>query len=345
MIDNSFEDFLLNDELQSGVFINSINGKMKVIKEKYDDRFDVLYFRHFDNDRIERNDFNVGGYYDKKDKCIYNADFYIDKLLVKDGNIRVSFFHNLLDKIINETSDNLKKYILENQDNLKKIGMLKFKNDDKWQIDRYKKEVQKEFIMNDECIININTSFLGFKFNDIRRLYNGDLYIDYLKKPNEVVSMCSNMIINDEKEKLGYELLIYIFKNDYLQSIIKNSNHEFDDVYISRKLLHSLKFDGFYPKQINITIRYNKKDFTFKFDYSKLMSDIINGNTASWDYKNNYTEVSDFIKENNDKDNDRYTTDFEFSHIKSITYGKRELYRNDDIDKMSKSLKGKDKEL
>lgn len=340
MIDNSFENFLLNDELQSGIFNNFLNGKIKVIKEIYDDRFDVLYFRHFDNDKIQRNSFNVGGYYDKKEKCIYDADFYIDKLLIKDGNIKISFFHNLLDKIIKETSDSINKFSLDNQNKLKQIGMGKFKNDDKWQIDRYKKEVQKEFIMKDNYEVEISTSYLGFKFDDIRRKYNGDLYIDYLYNPSEVVKMCANIIINDDKEKIGYELLVYNFKKDYLKKIVNNVNHEFDDIYISRKLLHSLKFDGFYPKQINITIRYNKKDLTFKFDYQKLMSDIINGNTTSWDYKNKYELVSKFIKENNDKQSDRYTSDFEFSHIKSITYKGKELYRNDDIDKNNKMKKG-----
>ena len=345
MTDNGFEEFLLNDEAQSGLFNSYTSSRMKVIKEIYDDRFDILYYRFTDGDKLESNNYNVGGYYDKVGKCVYEPDFYINKMINNNEKIKIGFFHNLLDKVINEITDSIAKYSFDNSSKLRKIGMIKFKNDDKWQLNSYEKEVKKEFVMNDECNIKLNTSYIKSLVDDIRRQYNGDFFIDYLKNPNELVKMCLDMITQNNKEKIGYELVVFDFKNHYLQKIIKNTNHEFNDTHISKKIFQSLKFDGFYPNYVNITIRYNQKDLTFKFDYNRLMCDIIGGNTSSSDYKNRYEIVSNFLKENSDKLTKTYRDEFDFSHIKSITYSRKELYRNDDIDKIDKLQRKKEQEL
>ena len=337
MIDKTFEDFLLNNDLQRGDFKTTTNGDVRVVKEIYDDRFDVIYIKHFNKNGLKQNDYNVGGYYDKKERCIYDCDFWVKNLLTVKSEIRISSLYNLKNKIIDELSDYIKNYCFQHEKELNKIGIKELNSKDEWKISQYKKDVDRLFIAGDTDKLQVDTYFIRYSFEDtISYQYNGDLFIDYLNNPNEFISMCADKIIEKDKEKVGYEVSVYILKRDYLKKLEKNYHHEYDKVHISKNLYNALNLLQYEPKQVNITIQYNRNELSFKYDYISLKSRVMEGDNKCWGFGKNYEVVSDFIKANSRSEDNRYNTDFEISHIKSITYSRTELYRNDNIDKINK---------
>ena len=60
-----------------------------------------------------------------------------------------------------------------------------------------------------------------------------------------------------------------------------------------------------------------------------LKRDLTNDSKGSSGYGKAYEEVSKFIKENSQEETSRWTEEFNFSNITSITYGKNELYHYD----------------
>ena len=64
----------------------------------------------------------------------------------------------------------------------------------------------------------------------------------------------------------------------------------------------------------------------------------------SSEYRNNYSAISNFIRENTHSDKyNKYNNDFEFDHIKSISYGRKELYNSNDF-KLNEKVKNNDRE-
>ncbi len=342
MIDSSFNEFLLNNEKQVEEFETSVKGKVRVIKEIYDDRFNILYIKHLNTKGLKQNDYSVAGYYDKKDKCLYDCDFWLDNILLKDETIKTSTLYNLKNKIIDEISDMVKKYSLDNESKLKKEGLKKFNDIESWRIESYKKDVQRDFVNIKDYNVDIYTSYVGYCYDDIMHKYNGEPYIDYLNNPQEFIKMCTDKVIEINKEEIAYELVVYNFKKEYLNKILKNTNQEFTDIYTSKKILNAIEKEKFNPQKVRITINYNNKDFTFPFNYKRLVSDIRSGEVESYDYYKDYNVVSEFLKENKNSLENRYMESFELSHIKSISYGRKELYHNDNISKTK--VKSKEKE-
>ena len=94
-----------------------------------------------------------------------------------------------------------------------------------------------------------------------------------------------------------------------------------------RTVMNSIK--DINAKTINITIQYGNKSLTFKYEYNALKRDLTNDSKGSSGYGKAYEEVSHFIKENSHVNLSRWTEEFNFSNITSITYGKNELYHYD----------------
>ena len=270
MIDSSFNEFLLNEEKQVEEFETSVKGKVRVIKEIYDDRFNILYIKHLNTKGLKQNDYSVAGYYDKKD-------------------------------------------------------------------------VQRDFVNIKDYNVDIYTSYVGYCYDDIMHKYNGEPYIDYLNNPHEFIKMCTDKVIEINKEEIAYELVVYNFKKEYLNKILKNTNQEFRDIYTSKKILNAIEKEKFNPQKVRITINYNNKDFTFPFNYKRLVSDIRSGEIESYDYYKDYNVVSEFLKENKNSLENRYMESFELSHVKSISYGRKELYHNDNISKTKVKTKEKER--
>ena len=88
------ETFLLNSDVNDMIFGQDYR-KRKIHKEKFDDRFVVIYSKT-DYNRLKQDDYEVCGYLDVKDGIIYDCTYYLSSLFPKENHlIRQSYFSSL----------------------------------------------------------------------------------------------------------------------------------------------------------------------------------------------------------------------------------------------------------
>ncbi len=320
------EKFLLDENLNDQLFDKSYTGKLKIHKEKYDNRFIVIYIKHYRGD-LEQQDYNVGGYLDIKEKCLYDCDYWLRDVIPKEGSINLSSFSNLGSKLYDDIKNYIFNYSFKQSDMLKEIAIEKFNQTEDYKKNRYKTEVRELFIAEQDPVITLEKGYYDAGVMNKDEYRGKNLYIKYLDNPKKIVEKISKELIEEYKEQLGLELLIYEDKIDYLNQIKNNENHEFDYLYINKEMYNSIK--DIDAKTLNITIHYGTNDMTFKYDYGTLKRDLLNDDRGSSSWGVAYDKVSDFIKENTNNTNHRGTEEFLFSNVTSITYGKKELYHKD----------------
>lgn len=330
---NVFEKFLLNSDENDKIFKDNYHLR-KIHKEKYDDRFIVIYSKAHRDDYLEQNDYEVSGYLDIKDKCIYNCSYTIGELLSKEKSLLEKSSFNLLNKkLFNEVENYIEKYSFDNEEKLKDIAIEKYNHIDSWKMRCYEKDVREQFIADQDVIIKLGSSYSDYKMTNSNVYCGKSIYIEYLENSKDTVKKYADKIIEtvdnyrNNKEELGLELLIYRNKIDYLNQILINKDHKFDDLYINKAIYHAIK--NLDAKTINITIQYGENSYTFKYDYSILKRDLLNDDKGSNSWGVSYEKVSNFIKENTNNQESRLTEEFLFSHITSISYGKKEVYHRD----------------
>ena len=326
------ERFLLNPDVNDLVFEGNYNHQ-KIHKEQFDDRFVVIYTKT-NYSYLSQNDYAVAGYLDTKDRVLYDCTYYLNELLPKEKNlIEKSSFGVLGEKLWNEIQDYIEKYSFANEEKLKDIAIEKYNHLEDYRIDRYKRDVREQFVEEMNPIIKLQKSYSSYEFTNIPEYKGHYIDVEYLNNPQKTVEKYANKIIEtiddyrNNKEELGLELLIFRDKIEYLDIIKENKNNEFKDLYIKRNIYNSIK--DIDAKTVNITIQYGDKSLTFKYEYSALKRDLTNDSKGSSGYGKAYEEVSKFIKENSQEETSRWTEEFNFSNITSITYGKNELYHYD----------------
>lgn len=332
-MNNNIEKFLLDVNENDKVFKGNYHPR-KIHKEKYDDRFVVIYMKTDKKNYLEQNDYEVVGYLDIKDKCIYNHGYNIDEFLPKEkGLLERSSFGFLNSKMFEEIKNYIEKYSLDNEEKLKEIAIEKYNHEDDWRINSYKKSVREQFIEEENPVIKLEKSYTDYVVTNSDEYRGKTIYIEYLDNPAKTVKKYANKIIEslddyrNNKEELGLELLIYRDKIDYLNQIISNEDHKFDDLYINKFMYQSIK--DLDARTVNITIQYGENTYTFKYDYDVLRRDLLNDDKGSNAWGVAYEKVSDFIKANTNKEDSRSTEEFLFTHVTSITYGKKEVYHHD----------------
>ncbi len=326
------ERFLLNPDVNDLVFEGNYNHQ-KIHKEQFDDRFVVIYTKT-NYSYLSQNDYAVAGYLDTKDRVLYDCTYYLNELLPKEKNlIEKSSFGVLGEKLWNEIQDYIEKYSFANEEKLKDIAIEKYNHLEDYRIDSYKRDVREQFVEEMNPIIKLQKSYSSYEFTNIPEYKGHYIDVEYLNNPQKTVEKYANKIIEtiddyrNNKEELGLELLIFRDKIEYLDIIKENKNNEFKDLYIKRNIYNSIK--DIDAKTVNITIQYGDKSLTFKYEYSALKRDLTNDSKGSSGYGKAYEEVSKFIKENSQEETSRWTEEFNFSNITSITYGKNELYHYD----------------
>ena len=326
------ERFLLNPDVNDLVFEGNYNHQ-KIHKEQFDDRFVVIYTKK-NYSYLSQNDYAVAGYLDTKDRVLYDCTYYLNELLPKEKNlIEKSSFGVLGEKLWNEIQDYIEKYSFANEEKLKDIAIEKYNHLEDYRIDSYKRDVREQFVEEMNPIIKLQKSYSSYEFTNIPEYKGHYIDVEYLNNPQKTVEKYANKIIEtiddyrNNKEELGLELLIFRDKIEYLDIIKENKNNEFKDLYIKRNIYNSIK--DIDAKTVNITIQYGDKILTFKYEYSALKRDLTNDSKGSSGYGKAYEEVSKFIKENSQEETSRWTEEFNFSNITSITYGKNELYHYD----------------
>ena len=330
---NNIEQFLLNPNEFDKVFHGEYHSR-KIHKEQYDDRFVVLYIKNAEESSLSQEDYKLAGYLDIKDKVIYDSSYLLDTVLSKEKSMmKRCSFSDLGVELEKEIDKYIEKYSFDNQKKLMQNAREQYNKLEDWQKENYKKEVRKQCIEEGNSEIKLEKSYSTFKLANSDSFIHKNIYVEYLNNPNTTVEKYAKQIINDSdgykdnKIALGVQLLIYYDKQKYLKEILENKNNEFKDLYINRKIYHSI--EDLDAKTVNITIKYGNNDFTFKYDYDKLTRDLLDDDRGSEDWGVAYSKVSDFIKENSNKNESYRNEKFLFSHITSITYGKKELYHND----------------
>lgn len=335
---SDFIKFLLDDSKMDAVFPKRFYF-LKVHKELYDERF-VLLFYEQDKSSFKQSGYSIGGYFDTKEKNVYNVSEDINQLLLDNNkNISIKEFNELGHEMLNVIDENVTKYALNHKNEFKEKGMEKYNQSNDWKIDRMKEEVNKFFIKNDLKEITFVLDYADYIYKDLDEYYNYNMHREYLKHPKSLVKECSEYIIQQREEEIGEEILKNEYMNKYLKDILENKTNKYNDLYVNKNILSAIKDVD--AKTLTITINYGGKEFTFKFDYNRLKCNLELGCFESSSYGVNYEKVSDFIKENSSNNLEkRYKEEFAFSHITSIKYGKKELYNNESL-----NIKNKEKEI
>ncbi len=319
------EKFLLDNNELDAVFEGTYD-KMKIHKEIYDDRFIVLYSK-YEKNHLTQEDYSINGYFDVKDKIIYDLGYQLRNILGDRISFEKKSFSDVEKELLNDIKTYIENYSFENAKSIKKLAEKRFADLNGWEFDRYKREVRQSFIKQDNYEVSLGSTYSNYKCTNSIDYKSKDILEDYLKNPDDTVSKWANIIIKDQEEQIGFDMLIYEFKKAYLNEIKKNPN-KYTDLYTNKKLYDSIK--NMDAKTINITIEYNKQEMSFSFNYRSFIYDLANDYTKGSDYNSAYEKVSEFIKENTNRKEERGRFDFDFSHITKITYGKKELYKKEE---------------
>lgn len=325
-MNSKIENFLLDSKLNDEVFESS-SYQLKIHKEKYDDRFDIIYSKKY-TESLKQERYEVSGYYDTKEHCLYEPDRWMMEKLPEESVIKTSHFSELDKKLTIDLNEYLNKYCLENAEKLKTVAQKKYDDKDDYRFNNYKREVRRIFLSEENPQVDFSISFSSSEFTHTRDYYG--VLISYLNNPSKIVEELSSNLIEEKEADFGLEILLHDDKKSYLQEIILNKDDSFHDLYVNKKILDSIKYVA--ANNLNITIEYGGKSFTFKYDYDSLKRDLLNGDTKnSHVYSSGYDLVSDFIKQNAPEDKrDRYGhVAFDFSNITTITHGKNQLYSRD----------------
>lgn len=328
-MNNNFEKFLLDENLNDKVFEGKYK-KFKIHKEKFNDRFVVIYLKEA-SDYLYQEEYKASGYLDIHDKCIYDCDYYLNDLLSESKTFKLESFYNLKNKINEDVCVYLANYSFKKEKELMENSLDLFEKIDEWKKERYMNEIRKNFIKESNPFIKLELPYSLFSVINSYDYSIYRVYVEYLNNPEDTIKKYANKIINLEnfKTDLGLQLLIYYDKVKYLENIVNNYNNEFKDLYVNKNIYDAIK--NLDAKTLNITIKYGGKSLTFKYEYRRLIDDLVNDNRGSSDYGVGYDKVSEFIKENNKFSEYNRKEDFDFANISSITYGKKELYHCNNI--------------
>lgn len=324
---NALRDDRINDFIH---IVEASKKQIKIHKDVIDNRFIIIYEKPYQKG-LDQPSYSVGGYYDKIDNCIYSPSFWIEMEVEKAGTIKTSSFDKLFKEFFEELDQKIKSIITNNPDEYKDAGIEKYNHSDHWKIRNAKPTVESNFIKGLSPVISLREADSESKIYNNENYYDRSMLIEYLNHPLETIEKYAKIIIDNYKSDLGLDLLIYDDQLEYLKKIEENKDGEFDNLYLNKTIYNSIK--DIEAKTLNITINYNGKDFTFKFDYGILKDSLESNLTKCKGYYSLYDKVEKFLEENTNKD--KHDTYFDFSNITSITYGKKVLY---EVNKINKNI-------
>lgn len=327
---SKLENFLLDNKANDELFDYQLQ-EYKIHKEKYDDRFDLLYGKKNSKElRQRRSNYELVGYYDKKEHCIYEADKFFTEKLQESKVIKFNYFSQLDKKILEELKKYLTDYSFSHEEELKNLAKEKYEARDDSRLFGYKKDVNKDFVNQKESSIELTIP--AYDTDIANSMYDGNKTTAYLDNPKKTVEEMAQKILDKRGEEFGLELLIYHDKIEYLNDLKKNTNHEYDDIHVCKNILDAIRYID--AKTVNITIQYGENSYTFKYELHELQSSLSSGKLSSSSYNNSYSRVQEFLRDNDKTgyNKDNWRQEFLFSHVTSITNGKTELYSKDSLD-------------
>lgn len=325
------EQFILNNDNERFLYLDEewTSNCYHYYKEKYNDRFYLLYERHYYNNRMDKSSYDFAGYYDCKDKVLYNSSYNLSKAL-ENEEISISFSGlGVIDKKIDEDiKELLVKYALKHQNEFKDKYREEFLQQDKYYFERLHKDVETQFIESKELEKLADCNYYIWEgYTTTKDYKDTTIYTKYLDDPEAEIKKLTKEIISNNKEKIekdmAFNLLENEYKNHYLSLIKDNVGKLYDDVYINRELLSAIKDVD--AQNINITIQYGNDKLTFKYPKASLECDLKRGDTDSSGYNKAYEEVKEFLNKHKEE-KDWHRGDFDFRNITSISYGRQILF-------------------
>ena len=336
-MENNITKFILNNEEMDTVIKESYKT-ISLHKEKIDDRFIIIYGKNY-SDNLEQERYDVVGILDIEEKCLYNPTYIFDDMIPKDSILKTNNYSNLETEIYSKINDEVKKVVLENPIEYMKYGKEKFSYQTNKDRENILRKACRLFIKYDNPNVDLDMSINKWELFQIINYNKGQSLMKYLYSPDKYINNSTLKYIDSKKEDIGLALINMREEKRVLEDIIKNKDGKYESININKRILDSIK--NVYASRITVTIEYGGKELSFKTDYMKMKESLLNCDSGTCDSGNSYRVVSDFIKENsNNEKYDRYLNDFEFSHIKKITYGKETLY-----EKNEPKTKQKNKEM
>lgn len=339
-MENNITKFILNNE-EIDTVIKESYKTISLHKEKIDDRFTIIYGKNY-SDNLEQERYDVVGILDIDEKCLYNPSYIFNDMIPKDSLLKTSSYSNLEMEINSKINNEVKKVVLENPTEYMEYGKEKFSFQTNKDRENILKKACKLFVRNDNPKDDLDMVFNKWELFQIINYNKGQSLMKYLYSKDEYIKNATLKYIDSKKEDIGLALINMREEKRVLEDIIKNKDGKYESININKRILDSIK--DVYASRITVTIEYGGKEISFKTDYMKMKEALLNCESGSCDSGNSYRVVSDFIKENGKNEKyDRYLNDFEFSHIKKITYGKDTLYVKEEP-KTIKKQKNKDME-
>lgn len=325
-MNNNLKKFLYNRDLNDSIFIGKYGHKYKIHKEKFNERFDILYMKKY-SDSLHQNDYDMAGYFDIFSLCIYEVDSYLEDMVEDIDTICTRTFDDLKEEMLEKVNDYIERYSFHHKEELEDITLKQHDDKEELYPRFYKEEVDQLFIQEDNPKIELEKIYDKYRMDSKVEITNKDIFIEYLNNPLITIKRIADEFIIKSKYRLGLKLLIYNAQNEYLDQIILNKDNEYLNLYVNKKILASIK--NVDAKTLNITIEYGGKTLTFKYDYLYLINALEKAQTGTCDFSKAYEKVTEFINKNDVRsDGSSSTNDFLFTHVTSITYGKKELYCN-----------------
>ncbi len=339
---NNLEKFLIDKNRNNEIFENSFKTKYKVYKENINERFDVIYYKNINNYDLFQDRYDVGGYIDKVEECLYDVNYDLQNMFLIDKKIKIARFKDIETKLYGELNKKMDSYLKENKDMIKKDGKRNFDYLNQYEVDYIKEEINRIYITQENPKIELKFKGEQYFLTKLSKYKIGDIYLNYLNNAEKTTDDLFKELVTLYKEELGFEALIYDYKVKYLEELSKGNNPINKQLNINRNIYQSLQ--NVYARTITINIQYGENNMNFKYNLDDLKRELAKGNDSASSYGVAYDKVSDFIK-NNDTSTRTYKSSFEFSHINFITYGKDEIYnKNNFIKNQKKENKNKDYE-
>ena len=333
---NNLEEFLKDNARNKEIFEDNMQNKYVVYKEEVNERFDTIYYKRY-SESLSQNDYQVGGFYDRKEHTLYNPNYNIQNMFLLDHTVNIAYLSYIDRDIVRKLNEKINMYLDNNRNKLKQYGKIKFEYLNEYDIRRVKEEMNREFITQLNPGVSLSYDLSTYDLTKLKNYNSNDIYNAYLNNRDELINKLFEEVKNIKKEDLGFAALMYDFKLNYLHELVESG--KYPQITINRNIYQSIK--DVYARNLNINIGYGENNMNFKFDIDDLKNSLARGDTSTRTYGVNYRKVADFIKEN-DLIRDKHE-DFEFSHINFITHGKDELYNKKNFEKEPKH-KNKDRE-
>lgn len=324
----SLEGFLSNEDISFFEYVDNNRNSYNLFKEKINNRFYAIYSK-MKNDSIVNFEkgYDFSGFFDIKTNILYNANYKLRYYLKDSKRVVLDELSSIERDIRTKCSAKVKEYAIKNSEVLKENYRKKFDAQSDYIFDNYMLEVDKLYI-KEENLNHVELNKMRFYYCNFFEANSLIPYTEYLNNPFDTIKELVDSFLKKDNmlDNICCIVLEMEYKNKYLNNI-KRDLKKYASLELNRKILSSVK--NLNANNVNITISYNNKKFTFKFPYDRLIGSLLNADSSAGDFRYYYRAVEEFLYENKTSGSSYDKWKFDFSNITSITYGRKELYSND----------------